>query len=296
MKIEKVLDLSIKKAETGESKANKCFVIGDRCYENYVDNEAWDNFVAEMKVEFKEQYSNGSGDELGIKKASKFPPKMASYGSSSRMIYLLSKNIPNFIFEKKLKTTIGGVANMDGYLHLNNEHVYIEAKCREPYYSKSFTIDRAYEKLYRYLNDREDIDFNCEIKIVSDKKMEVKFSSNGVQIIRFDVKQAICHLLAIATEQLTRFTNEKTKFLYLLYNPKKIEIVNSQCQQTIFSIYEKEVLEFNSIAFCQLFSGIVDYLYKEEGGFIVALNGTKAIAQNFSYALCDQETYANYVK
>ena len=84
MSIGKTLDLSIKKAETGEAKTGKCFVLGERQYENYIDNDTWKAFVDEMRRQYPgayKEYGEGSGDELGIKKIGRYPPKMASYGS-----------------------------------------------------------------------------------------------------------------------------------------------------------------------------------------------------------------------
>ena len=105
MSIAKTLDLSIKKNETGTEKENKYYLLSDRQYDNYIDNETWAKFVDEMRTNYPSayaEYGEGSGDELGIKKVGRFPPKMASYGSSSRMIYLLSRDIDGFQFEKKL--------------------------------------------------------------------------------------------------------------------------------------------------------------------------------------------------
>ena len=92
MEIAKLLDLSIKQAGTNGNKTDKCYVHKGREYYNYLDNASWQDFINEMKTLYYpiyENYKNGSGDELGIKKVGKYPPKMASYGSSSRMIYLL---------------------------------------------------------------------------------------------------------------------------------------------------------------------------------------------------------------
>ena len=130
MNTAKLLDLSIKQKETNGSKDNTGYVLHGQKYDNYLDNDSWQEFIDEMKTRYYpiyENYKNGSGDELGIKKIGKYPPKMASYGSSSRMIYLLSRDIPNFCVEKKLYTTVGGTANMDGNDHAHL-HVMIERR------------------------------------------------------------------------------------------------------------------------------------------------------------------------
>lgn len=62
------------------------------------------------------------------------PPKMSSYGSSSRMLYELAKDIPDFIFKYKMPAIIGGKAHLDGYLKkatyiwTQNAVKYMEAK------------------------------------------------------------------------------------------------------------------------------------------------------------------------
>lgn len=294
MSIGKTLDLSIKKAETGEAKTGKCFVLGERQYENYIDNDTWITFVDEMRRQYPgayEEYSEGSGDELGIKKIGRYPPKMASYGSSSRMIYMLSRDVPGFCFEKKLPTTVGGIANMDGYLCCRGTHYYVEAKCREPYSPKSYVVDRKYEDLYRWLDQDKKARINCNITVLDESKMEVKFLVDGTALTRFDIKQMICHLLGIATAKLNQPTEEKTEFLYLLYNPKHIEIVNQHHQEQMLSIYETAVAECKCIPFAELYAAVVRYLYINRKVGMISENKMLKIAGNFSFALCDQETY-----
>lgn len=294
MSIGKTLDLSIKKAETGEAKTGKCFILGERQYENYIDNDTWITFVDEMKKQYTsayEQYGEGSGDELGIKKIGRYPPKMASYGSSSRMIYMLSRDVPGFCFEKKLPTTVGGIANMDGYLCCEGTHYYVEAKCREPYSPKSYVVDRKYEDLYRWLDQDKKARINCNITILDENKMEVRFLIDGTALTRFDIKQMICHLLGIATEKLNHPTEEKTEFLYLLYNPTRIELVDQRHQDQILSIYETEVAESKRIPFADLYAAVVRYLYKNRKVGKISEDEMLKISDNFSFSLCDQETY-----
>lgn len=304
MSIRDTFDLSIKKAQTGETKANKFYELGNRRYEKYIDNETWDAFVKEMRTNYSQaykEYSQGSGDELGIKKILRRPPKMASYGSSSRMIYLLSRDIPNFCFEKKLPTTVGGIANMDGYLICNNTHFYIEAKCGEPYSlslksKKLYKIERKYEALYRYLDQDTNIDFNCEITIIDDIDMVVRFFANGEEITRFDIKQMISHLLGVATENLKFLAEEKTRFLYLLYDPRQLEIIDSKHQTEIFSIYDIEISECDRIPFDDLYNSIVQYLYKYEGICSTSESIVKKISGNFAFMRCDQISYRNLLE
>lgn len=123
MELNKHLDLLIKASITNQNIEATGYILKGRLYCSYMDNTVWESFVSEMQKDYPSAFNafnDGAGDELGIKKVTKAPPKMASYGSSSKMIYLLSRGIPDFQFEKKLPTTIGGTAHMDGYLHKDN--------------------------------------------------------------------------------------------------------------------------------------------------------------------------------
>lgn len=122
-------------------------------YENYQTKEAFDEFILEMQSKYETHYkafNKGGGSEL---KEGKRPPKMASAASSSRMMYLLARDIEGFKFEEKRKTGIRGAANLDGYYQTKNAEIYVEAKCREVFYTKYLsqsTID-AYKDVYREL-------------------------------------------------------------------------------------------------------------------------------------------------
>lgn len=296
MSIAETFDLSIKLNETEGKMDDKYYFTADNKYYNYIDNESWLCLVNEMQTKYPlayKEYSNGAGDELGIKKARKFPPKMASYGSSSRMIYLLSRDIPDFCFEKKLPTTVGGIANMDGFLQKDNVQFFIEAKCREPYSSKAYVIDRKYEDLYRYIDKATTIDFNCNITIIDDKKMKVEFIGNKRKITSFDIKQMISHLLGIATARLNNPTDEKIKFIYLIYNPTNITIVNSKHEKKIIEAYNNQISECNSIPFDNLFSVILDYLDSIKSIDIASKENIEVIKKAFSFELCDQFNYCN---
>ena len=299
MEIAKLLDLSIKQAETNGSKADKSYVHNGREYNNYLDNASWQDFINEMKALYYpiyENYKSGSGDELGIKKVGKYPPKMASYGSSSRMIYLLSRDIPDFRFEEKLYTTVGGTANMDGYLKKKGTNYYIEAKCREPYYSHKFIIDRKYEQLYRYLDKFEGLDLKCSIDIIDDKWMKVHFSTSKRTIEHFDIKQMICHLLGIATDKIEAPTEDKIQFLYLLYNPTKINIIEIPQKKKLLALYEQEISECDSIPFAELFKAIVDYLLSNTNVKKSSTTNPERLKNSFSFVRCDQTTFIETLK
>ena len=148
--MQKTLDLSIKKHEIGTLDGGFRTKITRQAY---MDNLVWDAFKDDMEKNHPNafaEYGAGAGGELTEKNG--FPPKMASYGSSSRMIYNLCKDIENFHFEHKLHTKIGGVANLDGFMETDDKFIFAEAKCREPYGKKTNLIECKYDTLYRYIN------------------------------------------------------------------------------------------------------------------------------------------------
>lgn len=293
--MQKALDLSIKKAELGMIDGGYA-VSNGKAYESYMSNIKWDAFRKDMEMNHAsafEEYGAGSGGEL--KPKGKFPPKMASYGSSSRMIYNLCKDIPSFHFEYKLSTRVGGVANLDGFMESDDEYFFVEAKCREPYGVKSHLIESKYRELYKHISEDSTCDLSIRIEN-ADSKMNVMFSVGENEIVNFDIKQMICHLLGIAVKFLNAPTDKKITFLYLCYNPKLIEIVDNKKKESIFSTYDQMCAECNAIDFCSLFKSIVMYLREElKVGHATDKDIDKMLA-SFKFLLCDQSTYLSMLE
>ena len=276
MSISQELDLAIKAAE-GHAAADG-YAANKRIYDTYMPNEEWEAFKASMLPSALEEYANGGGGELVEKNGR--PPKMACYGSSSRMIYMLSHGKPGFHYEKKLPTTVGGTANMDGFFEDSGRYVFVEAKCHEPYAAKSNSVSKSYEKLYRFINEQMagnlEITMNeskcgryLEVAYFSDgeqlahmdgnlycrirprradsKSMKVTFESDGATVRYFDVKQMICHLLGIATGFLQkRLTPKQIDFIYLLYDPTELALAPDK-KEIVDQIYERTCYECNLV-------------------------------------------------
>lgn len=298
MELNKILDLAIMKAETEakpEIKSGYKVDSREEPYENYLDNNSWNIFVNKMKEENPaayRRYSSGGGKELEERKVGKniYPPKMASFGSSSRMIYNLAKDTDYFFFEEKLPTVVGGMANLDGFMETEDKCIFVEAKCREPYSKKTSIVDRNYEKLYEYISNSTKTSLVCQTEDLKNpqknaKKMKTIFLYDGKKINHFDIKQMICHLLGVAHEFLRGYSDiKKIKFIYLLFNPNLIDIDDSK--EKIHKIYNETCDECNLIDFKALFEVIVDYLQTERS---VGKDKNKAeIVNNFSFRLCDQ--------
>jgi hypothetical protein len=96
MNISKELDLAIKVAETRTTDG----AYGK--YNTYMTKEEWEAFKSAMLPSALEEYGAGGGDELSEKNGR--PPKMACYGSSSRMIYTLSCHKDGFHYDKRKET------------------------------------------------------------------------------------------------------------------------------------------------------------------------------------------------
>lgn len=270
---------------------------GKREYWNYMSKASWEQFKDAMTDKHKEEYGGGNGGELETKKTSRglLPPKMASFGSSSRMIYNLSKEIPGFVFEKIMYTYVGGNANLDGYLLLDNTAVFVEAKCSEIYDTHTlFDISNVYAEVYNHLRNKNK-SFDYEPK--GSKKQnyfKCTFQYDGNDIKYFDLKQLICHFLGISAALINNKIESNTiKFIYLIFNPN----YNTDFSHDAIKKYEKklkdqydeaieEIEKFGDMKW--LFDSIMEYQSKR-------LN-RQIVKYNFDFYLTDQVKYQNYLK
>lgn len=291
MELNKILDYAIMADETAKNPELKSgYTVNEKIYSNYLSNASFAEFVEDMKTinpTAYEMYGKGGGKELEERKSGKniYPPKMASFGSSSRMIYNLMKDTKGFLFEKKLPTTVGGIANLDGFMETKDKCIFVEAKCREPYTKKDSIYERKYEDLYSVITSSDKTTLSCKTEIIDEQKMKVRFLSGNTVIHSFDIKQMISHLLGVATAFLNgEFDIKKIDFIYLLFNPKLIEIKDGR--EDIHRIYEQTCNECNSVDFKSLFEIIVDYLQTVKG---LGKDKNRAeIVYNFGFRLCDQ--------
>ena len=256
---EKALDYAIRDYECNEKSVGYGYEIAGNKYCNYLSNKSWEEFLKSMSSLHRAQYNDADGGELKVKQGrwGIYPPKMASFGSSSRFLYNISKNIECFQFEKLLPTRVGGSANLDGYITRGDGDVFVEAKCREIYSShKTIEVSNVYEEIYKELqelypefsfknngrpikNGKEDNEhFNCTFKF------------NGKEIIHFDIKQLICHFLAISANILeNENANKNIKFIYLIFKPNEVieQVEKESYKKQIIDIYgdtKKEITDY----------------------------------------------------
>ena len=299
---EKALDYAIRDYECNEKSVGYGYEIAGNKYWNYLSNKSWEEFLKSMSSLHRAQYNDADGGELKVKQGrwGIYPPKMASFGSSSRFLYNISKNIECFQFEKLLPTRVGGSANLDGYITRGDGDVFVEAKCREIYSShKTIKVSNVYEEIYKELqelypefsfknngrpikNGKEDNEhFNCTFKF------------KGKEIIHFDIKQLICHFLAISANILeNENANKNIKFIYLIFNPEEvIEQVEKESYKNqineIYSDTKKEITDYFDME--QLFKSIFKIQAKRLG-----LEGEKYSL--FEFHLVDQDNYKEKIK
>ena len=297
------LDDAIRHAEhKADNNIYGGYTIADKFYSTYLSNKTFESFLKEMKQEVKEMFEDGDGGELEIRcdkdGNAAYPPKMACFGSSSRMIYNAAKHPTNFIFEKKMPTTVGGTANLDGYYNSPECHIFVEAKCREPYGEKSNIISRKYEKLYKHISDSPKTNITCDIGSVQDeKKMKVIFKYDDKVISYFDIKQLISHYLGVATAILKEEKNEQDvkyfykpiKFLYFIYDPRELYFEYPLLGERIKEIFGITCDECESINHQGLFEVILEHL--KDNYYTDSPVDINKIANGFRLSICNQNNF-----
>ena len=297
------LDDAIRYAEhKADSNIYGGYTIADKFYSTYLSNKTFDKFLAEMKPAFMAMFKDGDGGELEVRcdkdGNAVYPPKMACFGSSSRMMYNAAKHLSNFIFEKKMPTTVGGTANLDGYYNAPECHIFVEAKCREPYGEKSNIISRKYEGLYKHISDSPKTNISCDIgSVQDDKKMKVTFKYDDKIISYFDIKQLISHYLGIATAILKEEKNEQDvkyfykpiKFLYFIYDPRELYFEYPLLGERIKEIFGITCDECESINHQGLFEVILEYL--KDNHYTDSPVDINKIANGFRLSICSQNNF-----
>lgn len=294
-KMATALDYAIRNHEIGSDTEKYGYIINDKVYYNYMSNEYWESYKKNMSDKHRQQFKNGSGGELEEKKGrwGIYPPKMASFGSSSRMIYELSKDIPGFCYEAQLDTRVGGIANLDGFLKKDNKYIYIEAKRREIYYSthEGQTIKKVYIPVYTWIKEkcREDnFDF-IEANAKEESKTKVTFNLNGDLVQYLDLKQLICHFLGITYDLAKYSINADVKFLYLIYNPKDVEI-DDEYKKNISERYK------NIVDFINNHKKTIEEIFQAVLQYQLEIHKFQEPNVNFEFKLVDQDSYEGELK
>lgn len=269
-------------------------------YDTYMSKEVFAEFQKDMNPQYKKMYDKGNGSEMTERRRAKkkYPPKMASFSSSSRLTYCLFKDIKNIgetriffddgdtyeevIFEGKLKIKAGGRPNIDAILIGKKSIVFIEVKCQEFYNSskKVNILSTSYKK------ELEKYSINNLKTVVNNQK---KYIDLGTELKRFDLQQTVKHLLGInnfickSKEDETYsikygdnkskvYKDQKVVFVNLFFNPETLEEGNDPSfkkdLEKLSKIYDKLIGEAES-------NQVQDIIYKlkQKNGIIYKVLG-----------------------
>lgn len=263
MNLQHILDCAIRDKECKPYGEGYIISKSKLAYDRYMSNEGWKRYLAGMSDNHRKQYEEGDGGEINEKRGrwGTYPPKMACYGSSSRIIYTLLRGVANIEFEKKFATLVGHTANLDAYLQTGYTDIFLEAKCREIYASHTkIDIGNVYKPVYEYIKQ-------CNKKFVysdepskTNNKFRCSFYYDGEQIIRFDIKQLICHYLAIVANYLKPLNGKDAmvniRFVYFIYNPNELG------NETLKGVYKDTIDEIHRIGVIELFKAVFEYQKK----------------------------------
>ena len=287
MELHYILDYAMRDKENASYETG--YEIDGRKYDRYMSNEDWNSYLEEeMSDVHREQYEKGDGGEIKEKRGrwGMYPPKMACYGSSSRIIYTLLRNVPSIEFEKKFATRVGHKANLDAYLRKDNIDIFLEAKCREIYASHTkIDIGNDYKPVYEYIKQCNKKFGYSDEPSKANNKFRCSFSYDGKPIIRFDIKQLICHFLAIVANYLKPKKGEDAmtniRFVYFIYNSKELN------NEKLREIYSETIKEIKTINTSELFKAVFDFQKQN-------LEIEKEMPK-FEFILADQNNIMNYL-
>ena len=301
---DKALDYAIRDYECKKFPVGSGYNIENNIYFNYLSKNSWKEFKDSMKKVHQRQFEDADGEELKEKKGrwGICPPKMASFGSSSRFIYNISKDIVGFQFEKLLPTRVGGTANLDGYIMRGDVDVFVEAKCKEIYSShKPIKVSDVYKEIYDKIKTDNGFSYDNNGRPIKDGKTDDKhfkctFKFDGEEIVHFDIKQLICHFLAISANILEdEKANKNVKFVYLIFNPKDADATCfenekvSSYKERIFKIYNETIKEIRKFDMKELFASV----FKIQAGRL-GVEGKKY--SSFDFCIADQKDYKEKIK
>lgn len=313
MDLQTAFDLAKKQLDRGN--LNEGYRMDDgRLYSVYYTRKEWELFLMQMKSKYPLAYhsfDDGNGGELKEKrfKGKLVPPKMASYGSSSRFLFMLSKDIPHFEFECKLPISILGIrpgteaeASLDGYLP--SKQIFVEAKCHEIYRPSKHKHNVKYDAFYDFLMDGTNGRFSWGLdKGISRRGNPYEYFSyywDGHRIESYDIKQVLCHLLGIGKKCLKDHCLDKVQLLYLVYKPgdQLLSFINSeQTRISILDAWTKERDEAESIDYGAIYKSILMFLRNHQHfGTDISEDDVLKMSELFSFFFCDQKDFLSFIQ
>ena len=204
-------------------------------------------------------------------------------------------NFSGFKFEEKLDTKVGGVANLDGFIKTKDKYIYIEAKRREIYGASHANekIKVVYKDVYNTIQELVN-NFNFEMYGEEDeegcKKCTFKICNKVVKY--FDLKQLICHFLGITYDIAKHnIKDANAKFVYLIYNPKEVEVkISEKYKDNIVTRYENVATFINKNAetIKNIFNAVLNYQTER--------HKLPKTSIDFEFFLVDQYNYKDILK
>ena len=132
--------------------------------------------------------------------------------------------------------------------------------------------------------------------LLSNEHFKCTFKFDGEDIVHFDIKQLICHFLAISANILEdEKANKNVKFVYLIFNPKDADAACfenekiSSYRERIIERRNKTIDEIGKFKMKLLFKSIFEIQAKRLG-----LEGKEY--SSFDFCIADQKDYKEEIK
>lgn len=260
-----------------------------KIYEFYLSNDAWKDFLEEIKTKYKNIYDcyvEGKGGELEEKNSryGLLPPKMASIASSSRFIYLLFrynreekikqivKDIEKngtFTFEDKLEIDkIKSQPNLDATYITEKKTIYFEAKCHELFDSHKLEWKESYfQNGIFYGNSKKSLNINkqTDIELCNGEPKKYKKTEHNKIVLYCKIKNSTFDFdeeekLYLDVKQFVchllgiandeKSEDKKRELVYLYFKPKSLSGFDNE--------YKSLEKQFKTFCECQIISSFCD--------------------------------------
>lgn len=291
MSITKIFDRAKKLLDGGDLMTG--YEVGARTFYMYYTNKEWIEYKNNMPKEVKNQFDDGKGGEMKeyTRNGITYPPKMASYASSSRFMISQGQAFSGFVYEKQSPTGLGGYpASLDGYLE--KKCIYIEAKCHEFYNYSRPNIQEGHKQLLEGIIPLLD---GRMAYSVQGEKLHLMWDKKDTGF--FDLKQMLCHLSGIANMVLNG-GKETVNFIYLVYRPSE-ELLNfiekDAYKQRIKDLYKEEETSAKTIDFKAIYGAILHY-FNSASNYGYSDEEIINMHSSFNFQFCTQDDFKSVIE
>lgn len=151
-------------------------------------------------------------------------------------------------------------------------------------------IGKVYEKVYNEIQKKND-SFSYDQEAIKDDEeyFNCTFKWNGDVIRHFDLKQLICHFLAISAHILEdKKANKNIKFIYLIFDPRQDTNFRTDdigmFENKIFDDYKNTIEEITKLDNLQW---LFDIIFKYQADHL----GLLPVEYEFNFELASQKDY-----